>query len=284
MVFQLPVVPYPESVPVNGVQAYDPMRPWFFTKTLRFSYGSNKGRPREDWMKDVEKMPGAQMASTLEKYGFGALYLNRKGFPDQGQGLIKQLADAGRSEAIEDSLREQVCILLKPSSTPQLPPPGNRALFKLTHGWMGSANTAGGTQYWVSGDASLTVFNAHTQPAALFDLKCVLGSPQARRITVEVNGRESWNGTLTANTGVPLNLSFDAKPGKNTVVFKTDLHELPRRTTRCRATMWLLICISSRRGNRPIEAPREPLTPRHPFESGRERRPGAANPPRARST
>jgi hypothetical protein len=229
MVFQLPVVPYPESTPVNGVQAYDPMRPWFFTKTLHFSYGANKGRPQEDWMKDVEKLPGAQMASTLEKYGFAALYLDRKGFPDQGAGLLQQLTEAGRNEVIEDDLHERVCVFLKPSATPQLPPAGTRVLYKPVGGWVGSINAANGTQSWANGEAGLILYNGHKNCATQMELKSVIGSMESRRLSIEVNGKEIWNDMLAPNAGVPLSLRFDTQPGKNVLRFKPDAYQSPSR-------------------------------------------------------
>jgi len=47
MVFQLPVMRFPEGGPVHAATEYEMLRPFFFTKTLRFSFGSNQGRPRK---------------------------------------------------------------------------------------------------------------------------------------------------------------------------------------------------------------------------------------------
>jgi len=41
-------------------------------------------------------MPPAEMVAALEKYGFSAIYLNRKGFPDGGESLVKSLAVSAR--------------------------------------------------------------------------------------------------------------------------------------------------------------------------------------------
>src|ERR1051325_7907544 len=89
MVFQLPVMRFPEGGPVHAAQEYEMLRPYFHTKTLRFSFGSNQGRPREDWQFIVEKLSPPQMVATLEKYGFAAIYINRKGFADGGESLLK---------------------------------------------------------------------------------------------------------------------------------------------------------------------------------------------------
>ena len=57
----------------------------------------------------------------LESYGFSAIYLNRNGFDDKGEGLIKQLKEMGRGEIIESDRGDILCILLKPSPDPILP-------------------------------------------------------------------------------------------------------------------------------------------------------------------
>jgi phosphoglycerol transferase len=230
MVFQLPVMPFPESNPIGGVQSYDMLRPYLHTKTLHFSFGSDKGRPREDWMKEVEKLPAAQMVGALEKYGFAALYLNRKGFADQGQALLKQLADAGRLDQIDDDFHEQVCVFLHPSPAPQLPPAGNRALWRVTGYWAPLNSGAGGeVQLWAHANAGVEFFSPRRFGPCSYNFTCQLGSLHARQMTAELNGKEVWSGSIAAGTAVPLNLRLLANPGKNHVLFKSDVVEPPSK-------------------------------------------------------
>ena len=230
MVFQLPVVPFPEGLAVGGVQSYDMLRPYLHTRTLRFSFGSDKGRPREDWQKDVEKLPGAQLASTLEQYGFSAIYLNRKGFPDQGQALLKQLADAGRSDSVEDAGHEQVCVLLHPSPNPQVPPMSNRIPWLLKAGWAPVNSGPGGeVQNWGHGTSYLDFYAPIKGGPCSCTFKCQLGSLEQRNLTLEVNGREAWSGPIPGGSAVPVSVRMEAKPGRNVVAFKTDVRDLPSK-------------------------------------------------------
>ncbi len=229
MVFQLPVVPYPESVPIGGVHSYDLLRPWFFTKSLRLSFGTDKGRQREDWMQAVERMPGAQMASTLEKYGFAGILLNRKGIQENGQTLIKQLKEAGKVQMFDDGRQEHLLVLLSPASSPELPPPGNRTQFQLKSGWVGASGSPSGTQHWTDGDAVMTFFNPPKLYAQSYRLSCQVGSMASRRVHIELNGREVWTGLVEANQLVPLNLQLDAKPGANQIRLTTDVTERPSK-------------------------------------------------------
>jgi len=227
MVFQLPVMPFPESTPVNNLQAYELLRPFFYTKTLRFSFGSDKGRPRDDWQKEVQKMPAQQMVKTLESYGFSALYLNRKGFPDQGQSLLKQLSELGKNQILEDDLHEQVCVLLNPSPSPVLPPPGTHLPLKFSRGQAQVVPSPSGEQWWAKGNATLTFQNPERDYLTC-QFKCQLASLTPRRVTVEINGKEIYGANLGASQLSPVSVTFDAKPGKNKLTFTTDV--VPRPT------------------------------------------------------
>ena len=71
MVFQLPVMDYPET-PIPGISAYDHFRPYIYTENLRFSFGADKGRPGNAWQRVVAGMKPAQQIAVLEQLGFSA--------------------------------------------------------------------------------------------------------------------------------------------------------------------------------------------------------------------
>ena len=84
MVFQLPVMDFPEA-PMAGIAAYDHFRPFLFTHQLRYSFGCAKGRPRESWQNVITSLAPASQVAELERYGFGAIYVNRAGYQDRGR-------------------------------------------------------------------------------------------------------------------------------------------------------------------------------------------------------
>jgi hypothetical protein len=125
MVFQLPVAPFLESPPINKMIDYEHLTPYFYSKHLRYSYGSVRGRAPETSQREVEKMPPAKIAAKLEQYGFGAIYLNTKAFKDGGSKLVDDLRDAGKPVFIESSKKDLVAIRLTPAavrSMPEIPP------------------------------------------------------------------------------------------------------------------------------------------------------------------
>ena len=131
MVFQMPVMDFPES-PGPGVPPYDHFRPYIFSKHLRFSFGTHKGREREKWQPAVQgkffegaildqnaglirvKEPNARIAvDELKRLGFSAIYVNRNGFPDRGKGIEEALLELGYTKpVIRNATGDLMCIVL----------------------------------------------------------------------------------------------------------------------------------------------------------------------------
>jgi phosphoglycerol transferase len=131
MVFQMPVMEYPES-PIPGVPPYDHFRPYLYSKNLRYSFGSQKGREREKWQPAVQGkfFEGAALdqqagvirvdqanaraaVDELKRLGFSAIYINRNGFPDRGRGIEEALLELGyATPPIRNASGDLACIVL----------------------------------------------------------------------------------------------------------------------------------------------------------------------------
>ena len=113
MVFQLPIMEFPEA-PVPGVPPYDHFRPYLYSKNLRYSFGSMKGRPREDWQKELGKMAFKDAVAEMKNKGFAAIYINRNGFPDRGKALEDSLLEMGYTKPpLRNATGELACIVLE---------------------------------------------------------------------------------------------------------------------------------------------------------------------------
>jgi hypothetical protein len=121
MLFQLPVVESPEGPRIGRATDYEHFRPYLFSSRLRFSYGTDKGRPRESWQHRVEALPLERMAEALEQCGFAGVLLNRKAYGDGGQDLRERLEATGHREAWESPDREFLFIRLRPAASPAPP-------------------------------------------------------------------------------------------------------------------------------------------------------------------
>ncbi len=112
MVFQLPIMDFPES-PVSGLSSSDHFRPYLYSHSLRFSFGTDKGRPELDWQQQVRSLSTEQLVAQLEGAGFAAIYVNRNGFDNQGADLVKIFQQMGRTEIIESQRGDLLCVVLK---------------------------------------------------------------------------------------------------------------------------------------------------------------------------
>lgn len=116
MVFQFPVMEYPES-PVPGVGSYEHFRPYLYSSNLRYSFGSQKGREREAWQKEVANMPIEKALPEIARRGFAAIYINRRGFQDGGKALEDAIREQGYTKPlIRSPAGDLDCILLDANS------------------------------------------------------------------------------------------------------------------------------------------------------------------------
>jgi hypothetical protein len=195
MVFQLPVISFPEAPPQYQLGDSEHFRPFVATETLRFSYGSLKGRSRGQWQRDLARLTTTEQIQALESYGFAAIYLNRRGFADRGEALLAELAALGRSERIEGVRREQIVVLLRPAAQP-VPPVARKLTFG--RGWHRPPH--GGLQTeprWAFEPATMSFFNPYAE-AREFELNLALsGAGSKRSVQLSVNGREKLDVDLS---------------------------------------------------------------------------------------
>ena len=92
MIFQLPYVPCPENPPVNKMKDYDHFRAYLHSESLRWSYGTIKGRMTDGWQKAIAEKPVEEFVALASLSGFGGIYLDRFGYPDGGPELETKLS------------------------------------------------------------------------------------------------------------------------------------------------------------------------------------------------
>ena len=113
MVFQLPIMEFPEA-PASGVASYEHFRPYLYSKNLRFSFGSAKGRDREKWQQQLSPMPIDKAVQEIKDRGFAAIYLNRNGFTDRGKEIEDKVFQMGyTTPPLSNASGDLACILLQ---------------------------------------------------------------------------------------------------------------------------------------------------------------------------
>jgi hypothetical protein len=215
MVFELPVVDYPEPPPVVHMGDYELFRPFLHSKFLRFSYGSDKGRPREQWQKDAVQWGPSHLVTLLEKYGFSAVLINRKGYEDRGVSILDGFRAAGRTNVLVDS-GDFICVALQPALRPVLPP-------EFASGWYDLEGTAEENWHWSSGDAKIVLRNADSI-AKPVHLTFELATLKPRFINIMIGAQRIYQTSLTLEA-VPrsVEVTVTLAPGENELRFSTDV-------------------------------------------------------------
>jgi hypothetical protein len=121
MLFMLPLVEFPEGRAVLGAREYDHLRPYLHARGLRFSFGTDKGRPREAWQLATVARGPSQMLADLERYGFAGILVDRRAYPHDAGELLAELRAAGRPATIAHAAGDYVLVPLRPASRPVLP-------------------------------------------------------------------------------------------------------------------------------------------------------------------
>jgi hypothetical protein len=78
-VFCLPYVPFPEAI--DGAMAYEHVRGYLHTRSLRWSFGAMKGREADAWQREVAFAATNEFLQRIVCRGFDGLFLDEKGDP-----------------------------------------------------------------------------------------------------------------------------------------------------------------------------------------------------------
>jgi phosphoglycerol transferase len=101
MVFQLPYIGFPESAPIVGTTAYDPLRMYLHSRSLHWSAGAFMGRSDAQWQERVAKETPERMVDTLRQDGFAAVVIDRNGYDDAAAGLEEAIAPLAEGKPVD---------------------------------------------------------------------------------------------------------------------------------------------------------------------------------------
>lgn len=210
IIYQLPVLPFPEAAPPGQLRDYEHFRPYLSTTTLRFSYGTIKFRPRLRWQQELEQLPTPELVRRLETLGFSALYLNRRGFDDWADALLRDLDRLGYRDRISSPQGNQIAVLLRPSSTPELP-----FARSLTYGSGWHNRNVDGVR-WAHSNATLLFFNPSRSPARV-SIKFWMRAPDERPLQLQLEGSFTMSDSLTPEESTVVCDSVLLHPGTNII-------------------------------------------------------------------
>ncbi len=205
--FQLPATPFPEAGARGAMGDYEHLRLLLGTRDLRFSYGVLGGTSAHGLQERTAALPPADLAATLESWGFAGLLIDRRAYPDRGDALLGALAATGRNVADLKARPDLAFVRLSPATTPQPPDPallrhrpawspetgtGEVTLHPL-EGWYGLEREGDRAWRWAGKRAVLGLWNDTVSPRRVRLTGRVQGaSPGRLRLRFDGGELASW--------------------------------------------------------------------------------------------
>lgn len=91
-IYQLPYMPFPEHPPLHQLHTYDLAAGFLHSHSLRWNYGGMKGREGDLFFRSLSREPIEKQVEVIKQLGFSGIYIDRRGYKDNGQSLIAQLS------------------------------------------------------------------------------------------------------------------------------------------------------------------------------------------------
>jgi phosphoglycerol transferase len=91
-IYQLPYMAFPEVPPLYQLNTYEQATAFANSKELRWSYGGMKGRQGDLFFRSLAKDPIYIQIDTAKKLGFSGIYIDRRGYADNGNQTIADIS------------------------------------------------------------------------------------------------------------------------------------------------------------------------------------------------
>ena len=232
MVFQLPVVPFPEAGRIEQMPDYEHFLPFLTSHRVSFSYGQLRPSPVLAWERYVSRLPALEMVRTLERAGFTALWVNPRGYPDNGEALLAALRATHRPAFQAPAKADDIWVFhLEPVIVP-VPPDFSDPRFNerwnehaadgaplvlALRGWFPAEADGGNHWRWAKREAALGLWL--DGPPTHATLRFKLGGPAANRVALRLG--EKTLGLLAAG-GQAHEVTVELQTGLNTLEWQLD--------------------------------------------------------------
>ena len=201
-VLQLPVQPFPEAGGIVQMGDYEHLTGYVHADGLRWSYGAMKGRPG-DWSRVAADLPPGQLVTAAAAAGFSGVWIDRRGYEDQGTGVETAVANAtGLTAPTAESpdgnrvfydlrpLQERVDGALSPAQKTELASAlTDPVVVVYGNGFYGPEKNEDERWRWATNDAVMTIRNGTDQPQQVrwtASLRSAIGSTTRISVNGEV--------------------------------------------------------------------------------------------------
>lgn len=211
MIFQLPVVDYPESAK-NGVNCYEMLRPYLYSRDLRFSFGSDKGREREDWQQDLVELVPRDMVEELERIGFQGLLVHTIYYGGGATKLLSELRTVTSGHPLVSAAGNLVFLPLSPRPVP------DPVVAVFPPGWSSLRDAEDVRRRWGRNGAEIPLFNPSRRPRVT-TLRFRMRARRRMAVAIYQGDTRLLMADLQAERREPEEISVRLKPGANRLRF-----------------------------------------------------------------
>ena len=88
MIYELPMTLFPAVGPMNQVLDYSMFRGYYYTDTLRWSYGGEKGRNTVATDLYIDEGQSQEFVNNILDAGYAGVYIDILGFEDMGESVV----------------------------------------------------------------------------------------------------------------------------------------------------------------------------------------------------
>ena len=92
-VYQLPYMAFPEVAPLNRLETYGLAAGFLHSRSLRWSYAGMKGREGDLFYRSLASESLERQLEIINKLGFSGIYIDRRGYEDNGRSVIGRLTE-----------------------------------------------------------------------------------------------------------------------------------------------------------------------------------------------
>ncbi len=234
-VFQLPAMRFPEAGRTVDLADYKHFLPYLTSRTLAFSYGHLASSREHRWVRRVRALPPAELVAELERTGFEALWIDRRGFAEGARTLVAALRAMGREEIAAPASLPVVVFRLRPADPAVLPDrddprladpwddrePRQGAVDLLApSGWWPAERAEGRHWRWSPGSATLDLWNGATAARATLEFGVMGWNGTSLRL--RVGGAERWSAPLRNGPARRHRVEVDLRPGLTRLEWELD--------------------------------------------------------------
>ena len=116
-VFQFPYMQFPEAGPIHLLAVYRPLIGYLHSENIKWSHGVLIGSAEDHFFKALSEQPLARQIDIIKKLGFAGIYVDRKGYVDNGAAFERELQAILKTTVLFESEDKFIAFYKLPNAT-----------------------------------------------------------------------------------------------------------------------------------------------------------------------